>query len=104
MSRLDELFKNNVTEGLIQISKNRRNRPAAPEGRRYVRDWYDRMSEKSALKTDYFMQHIPAIWAKSSNLPSEERKVINHVCINAYMKALQQVQIEEAATLKQQSK
>ncbi len=104
MNRIDEIFRQKVGEGIDKLLTERKNRPKAPEGRRYVRDWYDRMSEKSVLNTDYFMKHIPAIWAKKSNLPSEERKIINYVCANANIEALQQVQIEESETQKQSTK
>jgi hypothetical protein len=96
MSRLDELFKINVSEGIEQLHKDRKERPEAPKGKHYVRNWYDRMSEKSTLSTDYFIKHIHDIWAKKSNLPSEERKIINYVCATAYLKALQQFSIEES--------
>lgn len=75
-----------VCEEIDEIHRQRKLRPHPPQGKRYLRDWYDRMSEQSVLHSTFFISNITDIWLKKSNLSAEFRNVVNYVCTNALSK------------------
>lgn len=88
---VSEVLKSNeyiaiVADEIDFIKQQRKLRPQAPQGKRYVRDWYDRMVEQSLFNSHFFISNIIDIWLKKSNLSSEFRKVINVVCTTAMQK------------------
>lgn len=79
----DQIFLHKVSEHLETAVAARLKRPEPKPGYRYVRDWYDRMSDSRHLHREYFASNIEAVWNKRSNLNSEERRIINDVCTRA---------------------
>ena len=84
----DPYFRQCVIDQIEQIKTSRAIRPMPKPGYRYIRDWYDRMSEKDQITAQFFLDHIVLIWQKRSNLDAETRKVIKHFCDKACMSAL----------------
>jgi hypothetical protein len=76
----DHIFMGFVQTSVSELIKNRYNRPAAPKGKKYKRDWYDRMSEQGNVNYVFFIKNIENIWLKKSSLSSQERYIIQYVC------------------------
>lgn len=76
----DPQFVKFVNDGLNELCKKRSSRPEPKPGYRYVRDWYDRMTDARQLKASFFLANIEDIWNKQSNLNRETRQIIQHVC------------------------
>ena len=97
----DPQFVKFVNDGLNELCKKRSSRPEPKPGYRYVRDWYDRMTEARQLKASFFLANIEDIWNKRSNLNRETRQIIQHVCdtalynTNLYYAALNDSEKEE---------
>jgi hypothetical protein len=91
-------FQDLVRKHLNELVAKRRMRPEPPEGKRYERDWYDRMGRSSLTVGDCLM-HIGDIWSKKSNLNSETRGVIQHICNLALQDYLEQKKLVPAKTL-----
>ena len=79
----DAYFFQYIDKSIASIKKNRNNRKPAGEGRRYKRDWYDRLYEADQLNAQYFIEQIPAIWNRRSLLGSNIRSIIEEVCNDA---------------------
>lgn len=73
-------FQNYVKSEFTKFVEKRKNRVDAPDGMKYRRDWYDRMSDAGILSADYFIKNIGLIWEHKSNLNSEFRNIIKYVC------------------------
>lgn len=84
----DPQFVKFVTEGIAELRRKRHNRPDPKPGFRYVRDWYDRMSEAGQMHISFFIDNIEDIWNKRSNLSSEVRSIIKQVCDVAFYKTM----------------
>jgi len=89
-------FQNLVREHLNELVAKRRMRPEPPEGKRYKRDWFDR--QERVLTVGDCLMHIGDIWSKKSNLNSETRGVIQHICNLALQDYLEQKKLVSAKT------
>jgi hypothetical protein len=76
----DQHFIDRVNKNLTKLIGSRENRPDPKPGHRYIRDWYDRMTEAGQVTPEFFLENILAIWGKKSNLSSSIRSVIKYVC------------------------
>ena len=77
MKRIDGVFREKVTEEINSLLAGMQKKPKITEVKRYVRNWY-------------YGYNL------NVSLTGEQEEIINHVCANAYMRALEQVEIEEA--------
>lgn len=94
----DPKFKGYLQEEITNLKKIRTERPPAPAGYHYARDWYDRMTEQFMLNADFFSKNICDIWMKQSNLNREFRSVILETCNAAvYKTQLYYATIRQAA-------
>ena len=75
----DEYFQKAVDKVLHEMWKKRADRPEAREGYKYPRDWYDRMSEKEQLRSDFMFTNFIPVLSKRSTLPSQQREIISRV-------------------------
>jgi hypothetical protein len=90
----DDVFLRNVKHNLNALTSRRRMRPSAPEGYRYKRDWYDRMSSDQ-LTVKFFTDNVVLCWEKQSPLSSDTRKIILAVCNEAFRETLIHYAMEE---------
>ncbi len=73
-------FNESVTKKLAELKIQRTVRPEAGPGRKYVRDWFDRLKANGNLTTSFFIDNYPAVIIKQSHLSSEMRAAVKHVC------------------------
>ena len=84
----DLLFQRVLSKEIQALHDKRLMRGIPPNGARYKRNWYDRMSDEGTLTSRFFLSELEAIWNKQSSLNSESRKVIAYVCEIAFRKTL----------------
>lgn len=82
-------FLEHVRTNLDILIYERNHRPIPKKGFRYKRDWYDRMSQDGCLSAEYFVKNIIDIWNMKSNLNSQYRYVIAHVCNKAIQEVME---------------
>jgi len=92
----DPLFQKNVDKSLSELISQLKRRPEPKPGYHYKRDWYDRMYSENALNSLFFLKNIQQIWAKKSNLNSEYRAIIQHVCDIALHRTLREYAEQDA--------
>lgn len=81
----DPIFEIEFRTEFDLLMDRRRNRPKAPKGKKYRRDWYDSMTGDE-LSLDFFWDEVPRILQKTSDLSSNKRMVISHVTDTAIRK------------------
>lgn len=91
----DPIFIKQVEINFKALVNQRKNRPEAPVGKRYIRNWYDRMSSEGLLHKETFINNISDIWQKKSQLSSEIRSVIKFVCDRALFETLKIKEVQQ---------
>jgi hypothetical protein len=75
----DKVFKKLLAKKIEGLITDRVNRKAPENGRRFKRDFYDRIGLEN-FNLEYFLKNMPDVWNKTSQLGREERRVIQFVC------------------------
>lgn len=58
----DEIFIKHLQKNINNLWEKRRQRPAAPEGCYYKRDWFDRIEDHIGICQSSFLDKIKPIW------------------------------------------
>lgn len=73
-------FDESVAKKLVELKLQRTVRAPAGPGRKYVRDWFDRLMANGNLTASFFIGNYPAVINKESRLSSEMRAAVKYVC------------------------
>ncbi len=71
---------------ITQIIHERKMRKEPPVGFKYKRDEIQKLLEQDLLNKNYFVKEYPIILYHKSNLSSQRREIITHVCSKAIIK------------------
>lgn len=84
----DAHFRTFLDLEITKIKNQRLKRPSPPNGLKYKRDWFDRLTESGNFSVEFFMHNIESVWNKTSSLKSETRQVLIIICDAAIRQTL----------------
>jgi len=77
-------FKTEVIKVVEEIIKQRNERPAPPEGRRYRRNWIDQLITSNQFNSDFFLDNALSALMRQSPLPAALRQPVLDVALTAF--------------------
>lgn len=85
----DGFFQSSVMRHFDALLRKRNSRKTAAKGRKYKRDWYDRMIAANQLTKLFFLENVLDVLNETSTLSSSSRKVVRHVAGKAVNETLE---------------
>lgn len=90
-------FKTEVIKVVEEIIKQRNERPAPPEGRRYRRNWIDQLITSNQFNSDFFLDNALSALMRQSPLPATLRQPVLDVALTAFFNTKELMQNEKTA-------